>query len=88
MNGNEKEMIKNKMQKKKNRMTALLMALILCVGMVSGTNKEVRAQSASQNSETQTASESDVTTENTANIAENTTKVQQLSHITNTRQKK
>ena len=55
-------------------MTALLMALILCVGMVSGTNKEVRAQSASQNSETQTASESDVTTENTANIAENTTK--------------
>ena len=36
-------------------MTALLMALILCVGMVSGTNKEVRAQSASQNSETQTA---------------------------------
>ena len=35
----------------------------------------------------QTASESDVTTENTANIAENTTKVQQLSHITNTRQK-
>lgn len=69
-------------------MTALLMALILCVGMVSGTNKEVRAQSASQNSETQTASESDVTTENTANIAENTTKVQQLSHITNTRQKK
>ena len=61
-------------EKRKNRMTALLMALILCVGMVSGTNKEVRAQSASQNSETQTASESDVTTENTANIAENTTK--------------
>ena len=55
-------------------MTALLMALILCVGMVSGTNKEVRAQSASQNSEMQAASESDVTTENTANIAENTTK--------------
>ena len=69
-------------------MTALLMALILCVGMVSGTNKEVRAQSASQNSEMQATSESDVTTENTANIAENTTKVQQLSHITNTRQKK
>ena len=69
-------------------MTALLMALILCVGMVSGTNKEVRAQSASQNSEMQAASESDVTTENTANIAEIQQKVQQLSHITNTRQKK
>ena len=65
---------KQNAEKRKNRMTALLMALILCVGMVSGTNKEVRAQSASQNSETQTASESDVTTENTANIAENTTK--------------
>ena len=50
-------------------MTALLMALSLCVGMVSGTNKEVRAQSASQNSETQTASESDVTTENTTKSA-------------------
>ena len=73
-------------------MTALLMALILCVGMVSGTNKEVRAQSASQNSETQTASESDVTTENTANIAENTTKSDRhnifKNDITNTRQKK
>ena len=65
---------KQNAEKRKNRMTALLMALILCVGMVSGTNKEVRAQSASQNSETQTASESDVTTENTANIAGNTTK--------------
>ena len=65
---------KQNAEKRKNRMTAQLMALILCVGMVSGTNKEVRAQSASQNSETQTASESDVTTENTANIAENTTK--------------
>ena len=51
---------KQNAEKRKNRMTALLMALILCVGMVSGTNKEVRAQSASQNSETQTASESDV----------------------------
>ena len=65
---------KQNAEKRKNRMTALLMALILCVGMVSGTNKEVRAQSASQNSEMQAASESDVTTENTANIAENTTK--------------
>ena len=46
---------KQNAEKRKNRMTALLMALILCVGMVSGTNKEVRAQSASQNSETQTA---------------------------------
>ena len=65
---------KQNAEKRKNRMTALLMALILCVGMVSGTNKEVRAQSASQNSEMQAASESDVATENTANIAENTTK--------------
>lgn len=65
---------KQNAEKRKNRMTALLMALILCVGMVSGTNKEVRAQSASQNSEMQATSESDVTTENTANIAENTTK--------------
>ena len=65
---------KQNAEKRKNRITALLMALILCVGMVSGTNKEVRAQSASQNSEMQATSESDVTTENTANIAENTTK--------------
>ena len=60
---------KQNAEKRKNRMTALLMALILCVGMVSGTNKEVRAESASKNSEMQAASESDVTTENTANIA-------------------
>ena len=38
---------KQNAEKRKNRMTALLMALILCVGMVSGTNKAVRAQSAS-----------------------------------------
>ena len=70
-------------------MTALLMAPILCWDGFSA-NKEVRAQSASQNSETQTASESDVTTENTANIAK---KIQQkckttVTHHLNTRQKK
>lgn len=59
----------------KKRMTALLMALILCVGMISGTNREVRAQEASQNSERETASESDIAAENTADdIKENTTK--------------
>ena len=62
------------MKKRKNTVTALLMALILCVGMISGINREVRAQYASEDSERETASESDITAENTTkNETANTT---------------